>query len=210
MSENQAPLPEMSRHEASWHEHLAGMRAAEAARAQGGDPEASAAIASATAGLRRIGDHTLRPANQGTLWTLQRLAREWTKLATEIGIPPAEDPENPGTRELIELGLSTLAFCDSRQTWQALDRGELDSLVVKAEALMWETPLEIQTELQKYFTAEMDRLQQLSQKAAPDTAPKKREAAAAELVKTGPSPAAPIQPEAAASPPASGSPPNTQ
>ena len=51
--------PEMSRHEASWHEHLAGMRAAEAARKLGSNPAATDALATATAGPVTVGGFVL-------------------------------------------------------------------------------------------------------------------------------------------------------
>jgi len=156
------PLPEMSRHEASWHEHLAGMRAAEKARAQGGNPEAIDAIASATAGPVEIGGFILQPASQGTVWALQRLAREFGDYADSIGLKASDDPASPGNRELIELGLATLVFCDSRECWMKLDAGQLFALIVRADEIMWSTPIETQIKLQAHFTSEMDRIHKLS------------------------------------------------
>jgi hypothetical protein len=203
--QDDTPKPEMSRHEASWHEHLAGMRAAEAARKQGGDPEVITAIASATAGPLQIGPHTLRPASQGTIWTLQRVAREWQAYADARAIPASGDAQNPGTREMLELGLATLAFCDARETWRTLDRGELETLIARAEELMWETPADVQLALQAHFTREMERIGRLA--PAEDT-PAKKPHPAPEMP-TGSSPAAPIPAAATASPPANGWPQNT-
>lgn len=199
-------LPEMSRHEASWHEHQAGLRASERARHTGGDQAAIAALATATAGPRQIGPHTLRPASQGTLWTLQRIAREFATYAETAQLPASGNPEAPGTRELIELGLATLAFCDARDTWRALDRGDIAGLIEKAESLMWETPLETQMQLQNFFTGEMDRIKTLS---PGDEEPKKPQPPQAETQPPGASPAMPTPPLDPPSPPANGWPPNT-
>lgn len=191
------PLPEMSRHEASWHEHLAGMRAAEAARAKGADPTAVEALASATAGPLQIGAFNIRPASQGTIWTLQRVAREWEKFASAHAIPASGDSAAPGTRELIELGLATLAFCDARECWLALDRGEIAHLVEKADAMMWEIPVETQLKLQNHFQAEMARIGRLApgQEDAPGKPPE---------TPAGTSPASETPPPATASPPWNG------
>jgi hypothetical protein len=193
--------PEMSLQEASWHEHLAGMRATDAARTQGEDPAAIHALATATAGAITIGHHTLRPASQGTIWTLQRLAREWAAYAAAHAIPASGDPTAPGTREIIELGLSTLAFCDARTCWQALDRGDLPALITRAEALMWDTPLAEQLALQAHFTAQMDQLKAFTPQEE-DTPPGKPMPPAPPA--TGSSPASQIPPPATPSPPSNG------
>lgn len=204
MTPTESPLPEMSRHEASWHELVAGMRAADIARQQGCDPAATAALATATAGPRQIGQFTLRPASQGTLWTLQRIAREWQGFADLNKIPGTGDSANPGTREIIELGLATLAFCDARATWLALDRGDLAGLAARAEEMMFDLPIEIQMALQAHFTSEMDRIKALT--PGEEEEPKKPQPQPAAA---GSSPAVPTPPAAAASPHANGSPPNT-
>lgn len=155
-------LPEMSRQEASWHEHLAGMRAAEAARKQGGNPAAIDAVAAATAGPVEIGGFLLYPATEGTVWTLKRLAREFAAWADKWQVPRAAPGAEDGYRELLELGLSTLAFCDSRQTFLDLEAGKLELLILKAEAMMWETPVEITKALAAHFEAGMQRIKDLN------------------------------------------------
>lgn len=182
----------MSRHEASWHEHLAGMRAAEAARQQGGNPAAIAAVATATAGPTEIGGFLLAPATEGTIWTLQRLAREFRSWADALGMQPSADGAEPGTREMLELGLSTLAFCDARATWKAMECGELESLIVRADAMIWETPVEILTKLETHFRREMQRIRNLT--PAAEDAPGKQETAGGA---NGNSPAMPTPQEAA-------------
>lgn len=200
-----APLPAMSAQEASWHEHLAGMRAADAARAQGADPAAIAAFAAATAGPVTIAGRVLEQASQGTIWTLQRIAREFTDWADAKGLPVSPDPDkSPGTRELIELGIATLVFIDSRTIWTALDEGRAQEIYRQAENMMWEIPLAEQLVLQRHFRAEMDRIRVISGDDAP--APEKK---TAPPVQPGVSSAMPIQPPAPASPPSNGSPPST-
>jgi len=204
MNPTPSTLPEMSRHEASWHEHVAGMRAADHARHEGGDPAATAALATATAGTRQIGPFTVRPASQGTVWALRRIAREWQVYADARNLPSTGDPTNPGTRELIELGLAVLAFCDARATWLALDNGELASLVSRAEDMMWNLPVEIQMQLQAHFTGEMDRIKDLTPGEEENGKKPQPQPAAA-----GSSPVAQTPPAAADSPHANGSLPNT-
>ena len=194
----------MSRHEASWHEHLAGMRAAEKAREQGGNPDAIAAIASATAGPVEIGGFTLHRAGQGTIWTLQRLAREFAAYAESIGLQSSEDPTNPGNREMIELGLATLAFCDARGCWQMLDAGRMYALIVRADEMMWSMPIETQLALQAHFTSEMDRIKKLSPGEEEET-PGKSPAPVVSGILQG----AETHPAETASLPVSGSLPNT-
>ena len=190
----------MSAQEASWHEHLAGMRAADAARAQGADPTATAALASSTAGETVIANRKLAPASQGTVWTLQRMAREFAAEADASRIPSGENGA-PGTRELLELGLATLVFCDARRCWKMLDGGRLADLIGEAETMMWEMPLTEQLALQKHFRAEMDRVRALAG-GEDDTPPGKLPETA------GASPATAIPPQEPALPPSNGSAPN--
>lgn len=203
---NQAPLPQMSRHEASWHEHLAGMRAAEKAREQGGNPEAIAAIASATAGPVVIAGYVLQRAGQGTIWTLQRLAREFAAFADAHGLENSTDPAEPGNREMLELGLATLAFCDARGCWQDLDAGRLSSLILRADEMMWSMPIETQLALQAHFTSEMDRIRKLSPGEEEDSLPGKSLAIQVNGISLG----VETHPVETASLPVSGSLPNTE
>ena len=198
-------LPEMSAQEASWHEHLAGMRASDAARAQGADVTATDAFASATAGPVTIAGRPLQQATQGTIWTLQRVAREFSKWAESQGVSPAANPDEPGTHELIELGLATLVFCDARVCWQLLDGGEIGLLIRRAESIVWEMPLADQIALQSHFAAEMDRIRSLSGGATPDS--KKNHQP--QPMPHGLSSVTPILPPGPVSHPSSGSPPNT-
>ena len=196
MSENTS-LPEMSRHEASWHEHLAGMRASAAARKQGGDPAAITALATATAGPVLIGTFKLWPASQGTVWTLQRVAREFSAWANALGMPKAGDHEPDGTREILELGLSTLVFADSLRVWHMLETGRLEDLISEAEQLMWEVPVDVYRSLENHFDREMGRIRRLHT----EDAPKKKPATQAE---SGTSPVIPIPPTATPSHPSNG------
>jgi hypothetical protein len=198
--------PEMSRQEYSWHKHLAGMRAADAARNQGANPATIDALASVTAGPVTIGGFTLHPATRGLQWTLQRLAREFALYAIAHNLPDDHGGEYLTSRELIELGLSTLAFADPLATWQALEAGDLKTLIRRADALAWETPVEITQELEKHFRREMDRISSLAGDDEEDT-PKKPQALAEPP--SGASPASPIPPPAPESPRSSGLPPNT-
>lgn len=203
-SHSASALPEMSQQEASWHEHLAGMRAAEAARSQGADPVAIAAFAAATAGPVAIAGRSLQQASQGTIWALQRVAREFAAWASDAGLASSANTDEPGTRELIELGLATLVFSDARAVWRTLDTGDIGPLIAAAEDLMWELPLAEQLALQSHFRAEMDRIRSLSG-GSQDEAPEKKTPAPA----AGPSSAIATPPPAQAWPPSNGSSPNT-
>lgn len=196
--------PEMSRQEASWHTHTAGQRAATAAQAQGADPTAIAAVATATAGTIEIAGRRLQPVGQGTVWTLQRIAREFEAYAAEHGLVSSPDPENsPGTRELIELGITTLVFIDSRRVWRELDAGRLADLMEEAESLMWQTPLPEQLALQGWFRKQMDIVKQL-------TGGEEEPASTKKPSQDGVSAEMPIPPPAKESQPSSGLSQNTQ
>lgn len=169
---NAAPdKPEISAQEASWIEHLAGMRARAAACKQGSNPEAVEALATATSGPVTIANRKLYPASQGTVWTLQRLAREFSNYADFHGLNGTNDPAVPGERELLELGLATLCFCNSRECWKRLELGKLEELILESEELMWSLPIEDQLALQAHFAKEMDRINRLSPDASPGKFP---------------------------------------
>lgn len=169
------PKPEMSRHEASWHIHLAGMRAAAAAKKSGGNIDAIEALATATAGPRDIAGLQVYPATEGTVFTLKRIAREFNAWADSIGMPRAAAGEPNGHRELLELGLSTLAFMDALATWTALDTEGIEPLVLRAETLIFRVEISTQRALEDHFTREMARIRALTQDE--DPAPKKSEEA---------------------------------
>lgn len=188
-------LPEMSRQEASWHQHLAAMRAAETARKQGGNPAAIAAVASATAGAVEIGGFRLMPASEGTIWTLKRAAVEFRAWADAHGLPRAGDDAPDGTREMLELGLSILIFCDSRRCWIDLETSGIGLLIVRADELVWDLNVETSRALERHFQREMQRIRELTP-ADEDTPPGKLPAAGA----NGTSPAMPTPPAAADSP----------
>lgn len=194
--------PRMGAQEASWCEHIAGMRAAQAAREQGADPLAVRAVGTATAGPVVIAGHPIKPATQGTVWTLQRAARMFSSWADEAGMEASGDPENPGTREMLELGLTTLIFSDARSVWRALDAGGFPGVMHMAEAVIWDMPLEDSRALQTHFEAQMETIRRLAGEEAP--APEKKPEAG------GKSAAMPIPPEDADSPRWSGSPPSTE
>jgi hypothetical protein len=193
------PKPEMCAQEASWHQHMAGMRASAEARKQGSNPAATAALATATAGPVRIGRFTLHPASEGTVWTLKRLAREFAAWADVLGMPSAPEGGELGSRELLELGLSTLAFADARGTWQRLELGQLEQIIVEAECLMFDTPVAELRQLEQHFQKQMQAIRDLTPDAEP--APKKPQPADG----NGTSPATPIPAEATDSPSSNGS-----
>lgn len=180
--------PKMSRQEASWHEHLAGMRATEKARQDGGNSGARNAVAAGTAGPVNIGGFDLYPPTEGTVWTLKRLAIEFAAWADALGMPVAAEGELNGTREMLELGLSTLAFCDARGTFLALECGRLDELIVRADSLIFDTPIEITKALSAHFEKGMRAIRELS--ADEEGVPKKPLTADG----NGVSPATPIPP----------------
>lgn len=169
----------MSEQEASWHEHMAGMRAGESARTEGADPNAVAAVAAVTAGPVHIADLTLRPANQGTIWTLQRVGREFQNECARRRL-------SAETQDLLDTGLSLLIFQDARRVWRMLDAGQLATLFDEADALMWERSLETQAALKRHFRREMDRIAALTGDADEDATPGKPMQASGALPATPP------------------------
>lgn len=195
------PLPEMSQQEASWHTHLAAMRAQETARNQGANPHAVEALASATAGPLRLHGFDLFPATEGTVWTLKRVAREFKAWADSVGMPHAAEGEEDGTRELLELGISTLVFCDARKCFMDLELGNLHSVIARADQLMWQIPLQVSRDLAAHFSRQMGRIRDLTPDEESATPGKP-------MAGNGTSPAMPTPPVVPDSPPSSGSPPS--
>lgn len=177
------------------------MRAADAARKQGGNPTAIDALAGATAGPVTIAGFTLKPATEGTIWTLKRVAREFRAWADGLGMPHATGPEN-GTREMLELGLSTLVFADARACWIQIEEGNFPALISQADTIMWEMDLATTRALEAHFQKQMESIRALT----PDA--EDRPGKPPETGENGTSPEMPTQPEAADSPPSSGSPPS--
>lgn len=194
--------PKITAAEASWHEHIAGQRAAEAARSQGANPDATAAVATATAGPAVIAGHTLQPASQGTVWALQRAAGMFEAWAEERNLQHSPDPAAPGTRELLELGLTTIVFMHPRRAWLEMERGDFPALIARADALVWDLPLADAMSLREHFEREMATIRRLAGEEDEDPAAKKPRP-------DGLSAANPTPPPAEASPPSNGFAPNT-
>ena len=127
------------------------------------------------------------------------VAREFKVWADALGMPSAAEGAENGTRELLELGLSTLVFCDARETFMTLERGDLEGLILRADKLMFATPVEVTKQLEAHFQKQMQRIRDLTPDA--DDGPGKQIAAGGA---NGNSPAMPIPPAAAASPPSNG------
>ena len=193
--------PEMSRQEASWHEHIAGIRAEEKARAEGGDTAAIAAIANATVGPVTIAGHTLAPASQGTVWTLQRLARDFQAYADTNGLATPEAMASP-TNQLVQLGLTLLVFLNPRAVWRDLETGKLADLIARADDMMWSMPLTDQVALQSHFRAQMAAINAL---APEEDLPGKSLTEDPSSITSGTSPETPTPQPVRDSPPSSGS-----
>jgi hypothetical protein len=204
----------MSRQEASWHEHVAGQRASAAARQTGADPAALDAVARATMGPVVIAGLTLRPASEGTFITLRKCAAMFAAHADALGLPHATSPQNPGERELYELGLASLVFADARRVFRALTAGQLPALMEEAMELIFGLPLADRVALSLHIETQMAEINRLSGAAATDATPGKPEPTASpEPIPPPPAPghwpARPNPPTAPPSPPSNGSWPNT-
>lgn len=128
IDETPAEKPPMTEQEASWHETQAAIRAGEAARASGGDPNAVEAVLGATDEPETIAGRKLAPASLGQLWVTQQvnnLYRDqedniWRDLA--LGALIAIDPKRvrsllkgngvlkPGGPEAVRAALEEAAF----------------------------------------------------------------------------------------------------
>lgn len=198
----------MSRQEASWHEHVAGQRAAAAARQTGADPAALDAVARATMGPVAIAGLTLRPASEGTFITLRKCAAMFAAHADATGLPHATSPENPGERELYELGLASLVFADARRVFRALTAGQLPALMEEAMEMIFGLSLADRVALSRHIETQMAEINRLSGAAATDATPGKPQPTPPPP-DPGPWPARPNPPTEPPSPPSSGSWPNT-
>jgi len=157
--------PEMSKTEATFHESIAGQRASAAAKKQGCDPAALDALAAATAGPVNIAGFDLKPATEGTFITLRKTAWMFVAHAERCGLPICNDPENPGERELYELGLATLVFTDARRVFRELNAGRLPQLMAEAMDIIFELSLEDQKRLKEHIEAQMEEIARLSGEA---------------------------------------------
>lgn len=157
-----AGKPEMSKTEASFHEAVAGQRASAEAKKQGCDPAALDALAGATMGPVKIGHIVLKPASEGTFITLRKIATMFQKHADALGMPHSDDEASPGERELIELGLASLVFSDSRRVFRELNIGNLPALMNEALDLIFELPLETQVRLKHHIEKQMQEIDRLS------------------------------------------------
>lgn len=157
-----AAKPEMSAMEATFHQSIAGQRAAAHAREQGCDPQALDSLARATIGATRIGGVTLKPASEGTFITLRKIAAMFQQRADELGLPHSANPESPGERELYELGLASLVFSDPRRVFRELNIGNLPSLMNEAMDLIFELPLADQVALKNHIESCMAEISRLS------------------------------------------------
>lgn len=155
---NQDTRPQMSSTEASWHETQAGLRAKEHAAEQGGDLNAQVAIADVTSKLKVVGRYTLKPVSQGTVHTLKKVASEFEAYAIAEGIHTTGDMQNPGMKELLELGIAVLVFADVKRCYSM----SIDDLRYEAEDLIFDMPLEESMELSEHFNVEMARMNTLS------------------------------------------------
>ncbi len=198
-----AAKPEMSATEASFHESVAGQRAAAAAREQGADPQALDSLARATIGETTIGGIKLKPASEGTFITLRKVASMFARRADELKLPHAEDPDSPGERELYELGLASLVFSDPRRVFRELNIGNLPSLMNEAMDLIFELPLADQVALKNHIESCMAEISRLAGDGAEKPVGKPGAEAA------GDSPAKTSQAVEPPSPPSNGSSPNT-
>jgi hypothetical protein len=167
--------PEMSRMESTFHESVAGQRASAEAKKQGCDPRALDAVATATMGPVMIGNITLYPASEGTFITLRKLATMFARHADAIGLPISDDNDNPGERELYELGLATLVFMDSKRVFRELTAGRLPQLIEQGFDLIFEQSLENQIVLKIHIEEQMNEIRRLSGEEA--TTPGKPKAA---------------------------------
>ena len=169
--------PEMSQSEASFHETTAGIRADAEAKKQGCDPTALEALGAATCGPVEVGGIVLKPASEGTFITLRKIAAMFANYADALGLPVSADDDNPGERELYELGLASLVFADSRRVFRELNAGKLPSLMNQAMDLIFEMPMSDQVAIKEHIQSAMEEINRLSGTAT--TAPGKPPAPAA-------------------------------
>ncbi len=127
-------------------------------------------------GPLKIGRIELKPASEGTFITLRKLATMFEKYADARGMPKSEDEDSPGERELIELGLASLVFSDSRRVFRELNIGNLPSLMNEALDLIFELPLETQLNLKHHIEKQMREINRLTGGADVVTPGKQEEA----------------------------------
>mgnify|MGYP000224030637 CR=1 FL=1 len=165
---NDTNKPTMSNTEASFHEVVAGNRAKAEAEASGGNQAAIEAVANATLEHRVVAGYELKPASQGTIFVLQEVARRFEEYCKTNPMHSSGDPKFPGSKELLEIGLSVLVFADPRRIFKDVQDGKIEELRYEAEEIIWTLPAEKAKLLNDHFTTEMDRLNQLSGSSSAD------------------------------------------
>lgn len=174
-AEAEAPKPEISEQEVSFYEMQAGMAAREKAQQEGANPHAVEAMANSTSGSVAIGKLTLKPASEGTFITLKKVAKLFKAHADAREWPVSEDDENPGERELCELGLASLVFADARRCFNMLNQGKLEALMAEALDLIFSAPLADQVALKNHIQAAMEEISRLGGEAEEPTVGKPQE-----------------------------------
>ena len=136
-----AARPTITRREANWHAHVAGMRASEAATAAGGDPAAIDALSGS--GPVVIGGISIPPLTIATFWSLREVAKSCD--ITGIG------------SQMISL----LAFLDPEAVRQAGKAGDIAWLEDEAFRLASTiTPL-VYAEIGRHIDAQLATMQSL-------------------------------------------------
>lgn len=128
--------PAMSRTEASWHEVIAGQRAAAAARAQDQGGEAMDAVAEVTAEPVRVGPYTLAPASPGTVAALRRMAVALTQRFPAL-VGPAKT-QTDAEFDALQEALTLLTMTEPRRVLRQLGEPDgLERLLLEADDLYW-------------------------------------------------------------------------
>lgn len=158
----QVEKPPMSQTEASWHETQAGNRAKELAQQEGANPEAVNAVLDASTEPLTVAGFQLKPASQGTIFTLQAVARAFVTYAEKMGMESTGDTANPGEQEMYESALAGLIFADGRRVSQKLKTEGIEAVVAEADELIWNISLEDARLISEHSNNELRRSNLLS------------------------------------------------
>lgn len=149
------PKPEMSHTESSWHQHVASMRAMDAAKKQGGDPSTMEALADAAGGPEMIAGVKLLPCTQGTILAMQ--------IAGDLMEPYFEaEGLDPDEAELIQAGIAALIFRDQLLAYRELKTNGLRRIYTAAQELVWAMSLEESLPLTKHVNDQLAIFNQLN------------------------------------------------
>lgn len=164
---NDDKKPVMSQQEASWHEHIAGLRAAEVARNQGEDPALIEAVVDATLPRPEVAGFQIKPATKGTLMAISRLAKQLLAYAKANDLSPSPNRNQPGELEMLEMAFMIMVFSEPKMIYRDTKDSLPAYLIAEAERLIFDVPALEMLKIQEQLEVELAAIGMVSPEEEP-------------------------------------------